>query len=276
MSRESRGYNPEEEQVGPKEFTPKRLMVAMQAWKKGATRDVQIYGRENLQELPRERKIVVATSHGTDLDIPLTVYALGKDLDLAIINESVHHDFFAEPPTNFGMRLAGKENFIPIDYKGRGAHKTPRAFNPENFAPMAEALEKGKRVVIAAHNPLHKGETEPKGPGYGAAYLAETSGAVILPVAVRKKSAEVSALYEDALKNLMRRPDMDVIIGAPFELPKIPGIEEMHVIMAKRAAGEKLEPQERQRFSDLTDQLKQQAQTVLDKVLALGQEGENK
>ena len=100
-----------------KEFTPRRLMLAIDALLKLQTKNIEIEGSEHIKEIPLNRKVIVATTHLSDLDVPLTVHALGNELNLVITNESVHHHFKEEAPTNIGLRLAGKENFISIDYK---------------------------------------------------------------------------------------------------------------------------------------------------------------
>src|SRR5581483_7642846 len=110
-------FNPESEQVKKeRKGSPKRLMLAIEGLLKTTSGKVEVSGRENLAEIPHDRNIIVVTSHISDIDIPLSVKALGNDLDLAIVNESVHHSFRQEANTNIGLHIAGKDNFIPLDF----------------------------------------------------------------------------------------------------------------------------------------------------------------
>ena len=154
--------NPQRNLEKKKETTPRRLMLALEALVKLQTKSIEVDGKEHVKEIPPDSKVVVATTHLSDLDVPLSAYALGNELNLVITNESVHHHFNQEAPTNIGLHIAGKENFIPIDYKKTGGKKRPRGFNPDNFVPMAEALENGKGVVIASQNPSPEHETNVK------------------------------------------------------------------------------------------------------------------
>lgn len=269
MKLEFINYKPQEEQPKTKESSPKRLMLAMELWKKAALNKMEIKGQENLKNIPKDQKIIIATTHLSDLDVPAAFCALGKDLDIAITNESVHHSFREEPDTNISMRLAGKDNFIPIDYKKKDDRKSPKLFNPENFEPMLEAIGNGKRILISAQTPLQKGETKIPDSGYGAAYLAEISDALILPVAVRLLSNQDKAMYEDRFKTLLKKSDAEVIVGEPFKLEKIEGIERMKLLLEKRKNEGSLNKEEREEFSKLASELKEKSRQLLDKVLEL-------
>jgi 1-acyl-sn-glycerol-3-phosphate acyltransferase len=253
----------------PEEHSSKRMMLGFESLIRLQVGNVKIEGREHLDELPRERKIIVATTHLTDLDVPLAVSALGNDLDLAIVNMSVHHSFKGEASTYLGMVAAGKDHFIPIDYtkdKETG-EKRAGSFNTENFKPMQEALDSGKRVLIAAHNPSHDFEFDKA--SYGVAYLAELSGALILPVAVQLKSEGDVGMYGSGVKTFLKKPNAEVHIGAPFEVQKIEGIEEFTAILEKRKSGEKLTKEDLQRFSELKKLLKDQSEQVLKRLAEL-------
>jgi hypothetical protein len=110
-------FRPDLEQKVKREKTPKRLMLSIEALLKLQISDLKVEGLENLKELPPDAKVIVATSHTTDIDMPIAIKGLGNELNLAVANESVHHHFSEEAPTNIGLRVAGKDNFIPIDYK---------------------------------------------------------------------------------------------------------------------------------------------------------------
>ncbi|MBI5004856.1 MAG: hypothetical protein HZC04_01560 [Candidatus Lloydbacteria bacterium] len=266
MSFESINFNQAEEKK-KKEKTPERLLLALEAQLKLTVKELKLHGEEHLRQIPEGKKVIIATTHISDLDIPIVAAALGRHFNIAITNMSIHHSFLAEPPTNIGMRIAGKENFLPIDF-----HKTEgikrASFNPDNFLPMKEALEKGKAVVIAAHNPTQKWSL-PKG-GYGASYLSDiTEGeTVVLPVAVNLESEKLAGMYETQLKNLTEKPIVNVYISEPMELNKIPGIEDLSKMVHKREAGERLTPEERERFSELKKSLQAQSDAIMEKLAA--------
>lgn len=60
-------------------------------------------------------------------------------------------------------------------------------FNPDDTDLMIDALERGKSIIFASHNPLiadSDGAPKKSRPGYGAAYLALLTNSPIVPVAV--------------------------------------------------------------------------------------------
>ena len=241
--------------------TSKRLLMAIEADVKLATGEIQTHGEEHLREIPPDKKVIIATTHISDLDVPIATLKLGKFFDIAITNQSIHHSFLGEPSTNIGMRIAGRENFIPIDTK-KIEGKKQGEFNPQNFAPMREALEKGKAIIIAAHNPTQKWKLS-KG-GYGAAYLTAISeNVVILPVVVNIESDEKLGMAETILKDVVKRPDASVYIQKPIELEKINGIEDFEKILGKRKRGEKLTKEERLRFSELKMALEKRSDRIM-------------
>ena len=183
--------------------TSKRLLMAIEADVKLATGDIQTHGEERLKEIPPAKKVIIATTHISDLDVPIATLKLGKYFDIAITNQSIHHSFLGEPRTNIGLRIAGRKNFIPIDTK-KIEGKKQGEFNPQNFAPMRDALEQGKTIIIAAHNPTQKWKLS-KG-GYGAAYLtAICENVVILPVVVNIESDEPLGIAKTILKDVSKK-----------------------------------------------------------------------
>jgi len=274
MSLEKPGFNPEQPSEAKKESSPKRLMLSIEALLKLQVGKVEVSGQEHLKDIPPNRKLVIATTHISDLDVPITVGSLGHDLDLAVVNMSVHHSLREEAGTFLGVMASGRDNYIPVDFnrdKETGV-KTAGLFNPQNFEPMRSALNKGKRVLIAAHNPSHDAELGE--PGYGAAYLAELEGAMILPVGVQLLGEKELGMYGTGAKTFAHKPDAKVSIGQPFELEKIQGLEELGQIMAKRQSGEKLTKENLQRFSELKKSLKEQSEILLQHIAGLLPESE--
>ncbi len=245
---------------------PKRLWMVNEVGLKLIVKDIRIIGKENIKGIPPGAKVVVMTTHLTDFDIPIAIHAVADDLNTVVMNESVHHKFFGkqgEASTNFGMRVAGRDNFLPIDYKkDESGKKSPKAFNPENFESAVKAMKEGKAVMMAAHNPSQVPRQNLDGiqGGYGGVYLAELADAYILPVTIVLDRA--TGMYQpnvSALKNLKGKPNASVVIGKAFKLEKIAGIERFSELEKKG----KLTEEERVEFSHLADALRQQSQKVI-------------
>jgi hypothetical protein len=145
--------------------TSERLMRAIELHLNIQLGKITINGKENLEKLPKDKKVVVVPTHISDMDIPLTVYAVGNALDVTISNQSVHHDWKNEPSMKAAMLAAGEDNFLPIDFIGRGTDKRPGTFNPDNFVPMMEAMDQEKAMIVPGHNPSLAGHLEEGGYG---------------------------------------------------------------------------------------------------------------
>jgi len=59
------------------------------------------------------------------------------------------------------------------------------------------------------------------------------------------------------------KPDANVIIGKPIELPHIDGIEDFKRILEKRAAGEDVMDAEVARFKELSQELRRQSEIMM-------------
>jgi len=248
-------------QESPKEKTPRRLMFSLEALAKAQIGKIDVVGKENISKIPKGKKIIIATTHISDVDLPLVAYVLGNDFNIALTNQSVHHSFKEEPSTNIGLRLAGKDNFIPFDYQKDNSGKKNPKFNPENFVPMKAALDDGKTMVIAAHNPSYEGKLE-KG-GYGAVYLASLDpDSVILPVAVNLKSKK-SISAKNPLQAMIERPDAEVTIGEPLIVGEIPNLQTIATVMAKRKNKESITSEERQKFIEATKLLENESDKLM-------------
>ncbi|PIZ71887.1 MAG: hypothetical protein COY11_00700 [Candidatus Portnoybacteria bacterium CG_4_10_14_0_2_um_filter_44_20] len=64
---------------------------------------------------------------------------------------------FAEPGIALAMKMAGKDNFLPIDWRRSNDGKQGKV-NPNNFIEIAKSVERsGKTPLVAAHNPSKSG-----------------------------------------------------------------------------------------------------------------------
>ncbi len=261
MSMEARPELPQPESESfPR--TSERLLRSVELLAKTQVSKVEVSGREHLEELRPEEVPIFTTSHIQDVDIPLAVAvfgraqtATGRTFDIAVTDQSVHHSFREEPSTNIGLRAAGKENFIPIDWKKGSGGKTPR-FNPANFPPMRAAMERGKSIVIAAQNPTFTGSLG-KG-GVGAVYLAQLSGQPIIPFAVDMGEKE----------GVLQRPVANTHIGAPLRLEPIPGIAQLAALEEKRS-NRTMNGEEQVTYRQLVHALKEQSQQVMQAIASM-------
>lgn len=179
-----------------------------------------------MHSVPTKTPPIFAPTHITDPDIPIATTVLGRlktsagrAFNLAIADQSVHHEPGGEFWVYLGLKIAGPENFFPLDWPKVEGKKRPR-FNPKNFLPMQAAMVRGKSIVIAAHNPVFTGQLG-KG-GHGAVYLAQITGQPIVPIAV--DTEKTGALH---------RPTARVIIGSPLHLRHIDGIEQYAYLIEK-------------------------------------------
>ena len=120
-----------------KETTSHRLMLTLETAIRLQVKDIEVIGIETLEKIPTGSKIIIATTHLTDLDVPLATYALGNKLNLIITNQSTQHKLTEDPLENISMHIAGKSNFLPIDYKKKRKIKNPKQIQPSQFHPYA-------------------------------------------------------------------------------------------------------------------------------------------
>lgn len=241
-----------------------RLSLALEAIMKIATSKIEVMGRENIEKIPEEKKVIIACSHISDMDMGITAYALKDDFDLLITYQSVQ-TLLKEPGISLGMKAVGSENFMPIDWLRFESGKQGK-FNPDNFIDLKEYIDKsGKTPLIAAHNPSKRWRLE-RG-GYAAVMLAQLEkDAVILPVSINVKSDKPVGMAESRTKTLKKRPEVEVFIGEPFELPAIEGIEKIKSIMDKRKSGQGLSKEEKIVFYQLHESLERESNAIMEKI----------
>lgn len=244
--------------------SPERLVFALEMLAKLASSKIEIKGRENLEKIVEGKKVIIACSHISDMDMGMVAYALRNDFDLLITHQSVQ-TFFTEPGISIGRKLAGSDNFMPIDWQRFEGGKQGK-FNPDNFIDIAESVNKsGKTPLVAAHNPSKNWRLE-RG-GYGVAMLAQyEKDAVVLPVAVNVKSEEPVGMAESRIKTIKQKPEVEITIGEPLELPEIKGFEGLKNIIDKRKKGERLSGEERKMFSELHKALEKESDVIMRKI----------
>jgi 1-acyl-sn-glycerol-3-phosphate acyltransferase len=209
-----------------------RLMRALEAQVKFLFGDIEVVGTENLKKLNPKTKFIFATTHTSDNDVPLVAATLGHDFDLVISDMSIHRStrkaLQAMDPTIIGLKIAGKDNFLPVSYSqkkektpGKKAKEVVREgrINAGDALAVKTALDNGKTVVIAAHN-RSEGRLS-SSPGYLAVRAAQiTENAVVIPIAVQiGEPAEILGIGDpkNILETRRKKPNVKITIGEPLE-----------------------------------------------------------
>ena len=259
-------FLPEQEKWQKKE-TSARFLAGIDVHVGTSLGKIEVTGKENIDEIPPGAKVVIVVTHISDLDLPVAIKTLGHDFDIVVTAQSTNFNFLEDPVGYTVTKIAGAENFLPVDYAKVNGGKRAE-FNPDNFDSMNKALEEGKEIVIAAHNPTKDGKL---GNGsVGPIYLAQISGAIILPVSVNLKTAEALGIDgENKIKTMLKKPDTEVYIGKPIKLDQLEGVDEIKKIMNKRAQGEKISNEERSKFRVIVSELREQSDVVMNELAGM-------
>lgn len=228
-----------------------------------------VVGEQHLKEIPQDKKVIIATTHLSDADVPIAAYAICDKFDIAIIHHSTHDNPSEDVWSWAGAVSAGRKNFLSVkSRKEKG--KVKADFAPEDFEPMKKALEVGKAIVIAAHNPTYDWKLSRKG-GLGAVYLAQISDAIILPISVNIESESKSGAIVDMRQEISRNKrklKAQVFIGHPIVLDKI-NVQKIAEILRKRNGRKSLSPVEKREFSETNAKLRKQSETVMASLAAM-------
>lgn len=224
-----------------------------------------VKGLENLIKIPKTEKLIIATTHLSDVDMDTVIATTAPYRDLSVTSQSTHLE---NPVSGPIMRWATKKEIYGISSEPRRNSDWQQKFmlKPQDFEAMKVPLEKGRAVVIAAHKPTHKWKL-PDISGLGDIYLAQISGATILPVAVDiqyPEFIELPPISPAVLKRLLQRKRLDVKVtfGKPIRLSPIPP-EELRMFVRF------LNPDEKQKMTE--DEIKK-SRLVLNTVLSQGSE----
>lgn len=213
-----------------KRKSDERLMKTMRLNAKAFFKDIDAHGMENLDKIPEGTDVIFLETHiQSDAEVQAGITVIGKNFDLAVTNHSSHHSPKEDLLPNLGLRAAGRENFYPIKFIKEGKEGWP-VFQPDNFSDMLPVFDKGKAIVMAAHNPVYDSKL-PDQPGVGGVMLyqlaeAKNGNVVIVPVAIdikSQRSVAIGGQFLKAVGDMMpwRRPSADVHIGEPIRLDKI-------------------------------------------------------
>ncbi|MFA5877832.1 MAG: hypothetical protein WC845_00425 [Candidatus Staskawiczbacteria bacterium] len=232
--------------------------------------EFQVDGKEYLvhvQEQTPDTKFIIASSHISNLDAPAAIKALGDRVDIQVTAESV---LFKSLPHKIMFGLGGKDNFTPLEYKKEKDGKRG-IFNPKDFQKLSEKVEEGKTPWMAIHPFTKKGEMQPS--KIGAVFLAQKTGAKIIPTALEFESESISLEGAGEItKGLLTRANGDgkatYHVGEPIDLAPIDtGIIEL--VFEKRAGKERVTREEIEKFKEAHRMLQEQANQVAEKIAAM-------
>lgn len=234
---------------------------------------ISVSSKAHLKEIPSGRKVIFVTTHVTDIDVPATAYAM-RDFNPVIAHHSTHEDFLKDPVSWMGFVIAGRKNFLPVEAREREG-KVRGDFDPEDYVRMEQVLEDGRSLVIAGHNPTYDGKLSRKG-GIAAAYLAQKTGALIVPVSVNLGAeATIGAdILKTAIKKGIKdrkRPTMEISIGHPIDFTKFAKIDvqAMDNFLRKRKEGGDLSPEDIEEYRNVIRQLREQSSHVMSSLAAM-------
>ncbi len=221
-----------------------------------------VEGGEALRRAREEEpdgKFILTAAHLNNLDVPAALKAMGPEFNIQITGESVLVEKLKYLGHRLMIKLAGKENFTPLDYEEDESGKHGE-FNPDNFSELEEKMEEGKTPWIAAHPFALDGKM--KRASIGPVYLAQRTGAKIIPTAleVRGGSVNLEGAMESA-KNLLKRSEAIYHIGEPVEFPPI-DVTIIETVLKKRRQSEKISREELAEFSRVHRQLREQADSL--------------
>lgn len=245
--------------------SPQALRRGADFWLNRFCKHLETAGQKNLDKIRQavkekpEGKFIIASSHFCDLDAPAAIKVFGEDLDLQISADSLLFGQF-KPERQIMMRAGGGvESFSPINHRQLKGGKQP-VFEPENFNALEEKMAAGKTPWLAIHEFSTKDKMSRA--KIGAIYLAQESGAKIIPTAVEFKGSNPKLGKVSGLaRGLIKKSEIVYHIGEPIELEPI-DVSPIKNAFEKRKAKIKLTAEERESFKTAHEKLKKQAEDV--------------
>ena len=73
------------------EASPKRFSLSVEMMPK-LFREFKVEGKENIEAIPEGKRIILATTHTSDFDIPLVAAALSRDMKLVVTHISYQNE----------------------------------------------------------------------------------------------------------------------------------------------------------------------------------------
>ncbi len=261
-------FKPKAENVVPGPVTPEKTEMRItrgtpEKLQNGAEKVIDIFcknfrieGEENLCEISaaaeKNEKFVITSSHLSNMDGPAAIKTFGKRLNLQLGVDSRHFDW---PAQRFMYQHAGKENFSPLEYRVKKGDQP--VFNPKNFTDLEQKMEEGKTPWLAVHSWSPKQKMlEPR---IGAVYLAQKTGAKIIPTALELSGTNITLNSPlELLKGVIKKANAVYHIGKPIGLEPV-NVGIIENVLSKRKNKEKITDEERNEFHLVHEKLKEQA-----------------
>lgn len=169
----------------------KRLAILSQASLRPMFSEINVVGRQNLENLPKGRPIIFATTHLSNTDLTIAASELAKKYNIKIATASTHDSLAQSPSGYISKIIGGSKSFISIGTEKIGG-KEKGIFRPKDYDPMVEHLKDGPILMAAYYNSdrkyvdnvLQKDVILPERGGVGAIWLAQKSNAVIVPTTI--------------------------------------------------------------------------------------------
>jgi 1-acyl-sn-glycerol-3-phosphate acyltransferase len=175
---------------------------------------LRINGTENLKEAIRRSKetgtgVIFAVNHTSELDFlfPLVAIPPGSRLFPMFYVTHARSQYLNKADFGWRRHLYG----FPAFLKAWGAH--PYVADQHDYAKSLgyhqKILKLGKSVCIFPEGKIQKGPNEKRAHG-GVAYLAEATGATIIPIAVSGASKMTAGEF------LLRKRNLHISYGVPL------------------------------------------------------------
>ena len=264
------GFNSEQGNQIERPVTPESVRHKAELAMKQC-KEVIVSGEDELIEFQAEHpdaKYIIAGTHFTGLDVQAALSQLGDRFDIQVTGESLVKDQFIN---RVMINQIGADRFTDLEYRETAAGKTG-VFNPNNFAELQQKMDQGRTPWMAIH-PYTRSEGMLDA-RIGTAYLAAKSDAWVVPTALVLEGGamnlETPADYAKQIYGrLLGKTKARYYIGAPLKLDPIENFAVIERVINKRAAKEKVTPEERAEFHRVHQALKAQSKEVAQATAAL-------
>jgi len=221
-------------------------------------RNFSVEGKENIMKESSGNNFIIVSSHFCNLDANAAIKVFGGNFNLLVVIESV---LFRSLPHLILILLGGKNNFAPLSYYYKKDRGKEGIFNPQNFNALAEKMRQQDKTSWIAIHPFSL-DGRMKRARVGSIYLAQKTGAQIIPVALEVSGMSISldGLVE-WFKGLLGGVKAKYHIGEAIRLSPI-DIGVIETVFSKRKTRSIITPEDKVAFKKAHTLLKNQADMV--------------
>lgn len=239
----------------------KRFELSMKGNAHLVVESIRDVGWENFDNLPKDLRPVIASTHFTDTDVQGTAgefAARVKHVGVASFATNQR-----DPLLGRLIRIAGSRHFYDVDNKKVGGRDKP-SFNSDNILAMWDAVKKGMTMVVASHNPAFEKRVLPANSGMAVVLLAQLTDRVVVPTAFHinapmdQRMGMSDQIGETAMRFVKgKKPKATLSIGEAIFLEPIP---QEDVLLALRVLSardrRRLSPEEKSESLDALRRIK--------------------